>query len=386
MASLYLHIPFCEKKCIYCDFYSIESLSSIDAFLRALETEITSYAEYGKRETFETIFFGGGTPSLLSPETIGRLLDLLHRTYTVTDTAEITLETNPGTVDSAKLAGYKSAGINRLSFGVQSFHQKDLGFLSRIHTVQEARDAVAWAKEAGFKNVNIDLIYALPGQTHDEWKDNLDQAMALGTQHISAYNLIVEDGTPLARMVHSKQVSPAPTETEAEMYEMTMEYLASHGFVHYEVSNYALPGCESQHNSNYWNHTNYLGFGPSAHSFWQNRRWWNIANIQTYNNKLNERILPLAGEETLTAEQLLEEEIMLNARCGKIDLGSMADKHGIEIEHSGTLDFVRAMESEGLVTFETATLYTLTPKGFLVCEEISERLIRNLAAATAHAA
>ncbi|HLX11414.1 MAG TPA: radical SAM family heme chaperone HemW [Bacteroidota bacterium] len=384
MASLYLHIPFCEKKCIYCDFYSVEHLQSMDAFVASLKKEIELYAEYGKRDPVETIFFGGGTPSLLPPKTVGEILNLLAGKFTINKDAEITLEANPGTVDKQKLFDLKAAGLNRISFGVQSFHKSDLEFLSRIHTADEATEAVAWAQQVGFTNINIDLIYALPNQTMAQWEENLRRAISLGTQHLSAYNLIVEEGTPLARMVRAKQVSPLPTDTEAEMYEFTMEYLGARGFDHYEVSNYSLPGFESRHNSNYWNHTNYIGFGPSAHSFWNDRRWWNIANIQSYCQHIEKGETPVAGDEHLSGSQLFEEAVMLDARCGKVDLRSLEERYGAEIEPIAEL--CDSIATDGLATKISATMYTLTPRGYLLCDEISERIIREKAHTKLHAA
>ena len=218
------------------------------------------YKSYSENERFETIFFGGGTPSLLAPEEIADILQHLAKTFTVQPEAEITLETNPGTVDRKKLEGFRRAGINRLSFGVQSFFDEDLKFLTRIHSASQAREAVRFAQEAGFNNISVDLIFALPNQTLSRWEENLRFALELNPQHISAYGLIIERGTPLFRMVDAKIVSPQPVETEAAMYEMTMGYLHAAGFEHYEVSNYAKPGFRSVHNCNYWNHSHYIGF------------------------------------------------------------------------------------------------------------------------------
>lgn len=375
MPGLYIHVPFCERKCIYCDFYSMENLSPMDDFIDALRREIGLYAEHGKGEEVETIFFGGGTPSLLPPATIGGILTLLHSTFHIRPDAEITMEANPGTVDRVKLKEYRDAGVNRMSFGVQSFFEEDLKFLGRIHTVDEAYAAFDDARTAGFTNLGIDLIYALPHQTPERWKENLKKVVTLGVPHISAYSLIIEENTPLIRMVRSGQVSPLPAETEAAMYEQTMKFLAENGFGHYEVSNYSRPGWESRHNRNYWNHSNYLGFGPSAHSFWNGRRWWNFANLSTYINKLQGGIEPLAGEETLSREELFEEAIMLGFRSGGIDTEEIRIKYGVNLIRSGRINIIDELVTAGLAV-QWDHRITLTDKGYLLCDEISERVVR----------
>ena len=371
MSSLYLHIPFCEHKCIYCDFYSIEALDPMESFLTALREEIGMYGHY--KSSFETIFFGGGTPSLLSPATIGELIGLLKGTFDVEKDAEITLEANPGTVDERKLAGYREAGINRLSFGVQSFHDDDLKFLTRIHSSSQAREVIRTAERAGFENTNLDLIFALPGQTMERWRRNLEEGVALGTKHISAYSLIVEKNTPLHRMVNAGEVATLPIGIEAEMYSMTMEFLAARGFVHYEVSNYAKPGYHSRHNCNYWNHANYLGFGPSAHSYWGGKRWWNFSNIRGYAEKIALREYPVAEAEELTRDQLFDETVMLGLRSGGVDIARLREEFGVDLpEMCGSV--LSGLVEEGLATVESQTL-RLTDKGFLLCDEITQRLL-----------
>ena len=272
MPGVYIHVPFCERKCVYCDFYSIEDHSSFDAFVDAVVAEIGSFAEEARGTRFGTIFFGGGTPSLLAPNQLAKILDELRKGYSIENDAEVTLEANPGTISAESLSAYRSLGINRLSIGVQSFHNDELKFLGRIHNADEARRSVSDARRAGFSNISIDLILALPGQTIDKLEISLAEAVALDPKHISAYTLIVEKGTPLYRLVQSRQVAPLPSEAEAELYAFSMDYLIDRGFEHYEVSNYARPGFRSRHNSGYWDHSPYLGFGPSAHSFWKGKR------------------------------------------------------------------------------------------------------------------
>ncbi len=379
MAGIYIHIPFCEHKCIYCDFYSVESLGQVDRFLRALRSEIALAASAGMSERIGTIYFGGGTPSLLSAEQVGRILQDIRATYRVDADAEITLEANPGTVETRKLGGFRQAGINRVSFGVQSFKEEDLRFLTRIHSSEEARRSVRAARSVGFENVSIDLIFALPGQTMAGWKENLVEAVGLEPQHISAYSLLVERGTPLARMVAAREVRPQKIEAEAAMYEMTMEFLRGAGYDHYEVSNYALPGFRSRHNSNYWNHTTYLGFGPSAHSFQSGRRWWNVSGITQYCVMLEEGRIPLVGEEQLTPGALLDEAVMLGLRCGEIDLTLLKKLHGVDLL-VGNHRVVDEMLRQDLAVLDDRLL-RLTPKGFLLCDAISERLLAGIPSA-----
>ena len=377
MASLYLHIPFCEHKCIYCDFYSIESLDPMEAFVAALKKEIGMYASHAL-EPFETVFFGGGTPSLLSPVAVGEILGLLYSTFEISPGAELTLEANPGTVDLRKLQDLRSAGINRLSFGVQSFHEDDLKFLTRIHSADQARASVAMARLAGFENLSLDLIFSLPAQTLERWDANLKSAIELGPEHISCYSLIVEKGTPLARMVESRQVSPLPVETDARLYEHTMEVLERAGYEQYEISNFARPGLRSRHNSNYWNHANYLGFGPSAHSYWNRRRWWNISNLRTYFERIEAGESPLSGEETLTDGQLLDEEVMLGLRSGGIDLARLDQRYGARI-HEENSEEIRRLGAEGLARLD-GSFFRLTRKGYLICDEISGTLLSRVRA------
>ena len=328
MASLYLHIPFCEHKCIYCDFYSIALTESqgehhmpISRFLPALEEEINLRAHDPRfQESIETIFFGGGTPSLLQPSELEKILNLLSSRFSIQADAEITLETNPGTVDTEKLNAFRSAGINRISIGIQSFYDDDLKFLTRIHTASEAKKCVRDASAAGFENISLDLIFSLPHQTLQRWKSNLEQAVELQPTHVACYSLIIRPGTPLFHMVKSNQVVPLGDDTDAELYECTIDFLTSRGYEQYEVSNFARTNFKCRHNLNYWNHSPYLGFRPSAHSFWKNERWWNISDITAYTKKLDEHTFPLDGGEHLTDIQLMEETIFLGLRSDGIDL------------------------------------------------------------------
>jgi oxygen-independent coproporphyrinogen III oxidase len=379
MASLYLHIPYCEKKCVYCDFYSIENMNSMDLFLISLEKEIAMAAgQYEHRETFETIFFGGGTPSLLPPSTLERILNALHKHYKIDSGVEVTVETNPGTVDVEKLRGYRSLGVNRLSIGIQSFHPDELKFLSRIHTAEEATACVENAYLAGFDNVSVDLIFSLPNQTLDRWKENLRQAIVLQPKHISAYSLIVEEHTPLFSMVQNGTVKPLPEEKDTAMYETTLATMAENGFSQYEVSNFAKLGFESRHNKNYWNHSNYLGFGPSAHSFWKDhatggRRWWNARSIAHYCDAIGKGSFPVVGSETVDRETMFSEAVFLGLRTGELSVTTLQQLYGVDML-SARGEKLKLFSDEELLHIKDRRIM-LTRKGFMVCDSIAESLL-----------
>ena len=373
MAGLYVHIPFCEKKCIYCDFYSIESFRDYERFLSALHGEIDLRARLlaGKRR-FHSMFFGGGTPSLLTDVQLGGIIEALHQRFDFDPQIEVTVECNPGTVTVEKLRGYRAAGVNRLSFGVQSFHADDLQFLSRIHSAEEAEQAVGMAHAAGIKNVNVDLMFSLPGQTPERWKHNLERARALGTTHLSCYSLTVEQGTPLARMVERGMVGMPPDESDAALFELTMETLVDWGFRQYEVSNYAIPGYESRHNLTYWRHEDYLGFGPSAHSTMSGRRWWNASSLERYLSLLDAHTLPETGGEFLSPATLRSEYIFLRLRSEGIDLPDFTRRFGSDL-HSDNRAFIDRCLAEGILVLDKNRL-SLTRKGLVVCDEICAEL------------
>jgi oxygen-independent coproporphyrinogen III oxidase len=373
MPGLYLHIPFCDTKCIYCDFYSIESDGKHERFLAQLHAEIARQAELiVAPSSFHSIFFGGGTPSLLDEQQIHGLLDALHKRFPVASDAEITMECNPGTVHVEKLRGYRAAGVNRLSFGVQSFHEDDLRFLSRIHSVAQAEAAIGDAHTAGFDNVNLDLMFSLPGQTPERWMHNLERARALGTTHLSCYSLTVEQGTPLANMVRRGTVAMPLDESDATLFELTMDTLAGWGFRQYEVSNYALPGYECRHNLTYWRHEDYLGFGPSAHSTWNGRRWWNVSSVHTYGAAIQSGALPEAGGELLTPGLRREEFIYLRLRSEGIDLAEFRRLFGSDLAEDNRAFVIRCLEADLLM--QQGNMLHLTRKGMLVCDEICAEL------------
>lgn len=380
MSGIYLHIPFCERKCIYCDFYSIEDLNLMDDFVRFLLKEIDIFrveSDFVDDVCFDTIYFGGGTPSLLKPGQIERILNELHKHFKISANSEITIETNPGTVDRGKLIEFRIAGVNRVSFGVQSFFDDDLKFLGRIHTVDDAVSCVRFAFESGIYNVNIDLIFGLPGQTLEMWRSNLFKAVDLGVPHISAYNLIVERGTPLYELVKTEKVSLPSEDDQAKFYETTIEVLEDAGYVHYEVSNFARNGFECRHNLKYWQYENYLGFGPSAHSFWENRRWWNVASLNKYLNSVNFGKLPIANFEILNEEKMIEEFVYLGLRSTGVDFKKFKERFGFDFTDGEIIDEIKEYEKIGLIKVDEHGI-RLTRKGFMVCDEIAVNLISKI--------
>jgi oxygen-independent coproporphyrinogen-3 oxidase len=380
MSGIYIHIPFCERKCIYCDFYSVENLNLIDRFTESLLKEIEIFsieADFFNDSIFDTIYFGGGTPSLLEPAQIEKILNKLSQSFKISSNPEITLETNPGTVDKRKLLEFKNLGVNRISFGVQSFFDDDLKFLGRIHTGEDAFKCVNDSFEVGFENVSIDLIFGLPGQTVEKWLENLKFAVSLNVPHISAYNLIVERGTPLHELFSLGKVEIPEDEIQAQLYERTIDFLENAGYVHYEVSNYAFEGFECRHNLKYWQYENYIGFGPSAHSFWINKRWWNFANLNKYINALDLGKIPVANFEILDEEKMIEEFIYLGLRSKGINVARFKGKFGFEFVDGDIKDEIEELERAGYITIEDDFI-KLTPKGFLLCDEIVLRLISKI--------
>lgn len=327
-AALYIHIPFCEKRCVYCDFYTVAGVESrLPDYIKALKKEMALRATeaFWQRQRFATIFFGGGTPSLLAPPEIAEILDTVFSSFYFEEHPEITLEANPGTITSAQLARYRAAGINRLSLGIQSLHADELERLDRIHTPQQAIDAVVMARHAGFDNINMDFIFALPQQTLSQWQDNLAQAVELRPTHISAYNLTIEPGTPLDVKIRKGEIQPLSEEAERAFYQFTIDFLEQHGWQQYEVSNFAKPGYEARHNIKYWDGSAYLGLGASAHSYDGKRRFWNVANLRKYLEALAADRCPEDNAEPLTQQQKIFETAFLGLRQRRgVDLAAFA--------------------------------------------------------------
>lgn len=335
-AGLYVHIPFCLTKCPYCDFFSVTDLSLVDGFLEALDREAALYSPHsGPFETFDTLYIGGGTPTILSSAHMARLLSRLRSSFNFDPFCEVTVEANPDDVTIEKLQGLRAEGVNRLSIGVQSFRDKDLVFLKRRHSAKAARKAIESALEAGFENLSIDLIYALPGQPKRSWLACLEQATAYPITHLSCYELTIEERTPFGSMRKEGNLKAATEGKGRDLFLLTSEFLEDKGFVHYEISNHArvtqascsfsspsyplyskvAPGARvAVHNTKYWTHVPYLGLGPSAHSFGGKTRWWNFRSVNEYCESLLQGKRPTAGHEDLTADQLRLERLYLGFR------------------------------------------------------------------------
>lgn len=317
--GLYVHVPFCGSKCLYCDFYSETGLSIIPAWLKALGQEMLLYR--GLFPAFDTLYVGGGTPTVLDEGQLRRLFEMAYRSFAFTDDPEITVEANPNDITAGKLALLRECGVNRLSLGVQSFTERDLVFLKRRHTVGEAIRALELIRANGFTNLSVDLIYGIPGQTVEEWIETLEHAVAFSPEHLSCYQLTAAAGTALREMERHGLIG-MPDEAEGEsLFMATAQHLEKAGYLHYEISNYALgEGNVSRHNSKYWQHVPYLGLGPSAHSFRDGRRWWNCRSVADYCRVLEQGSSPVSGEEMLTPEQRELEALYLGLRTiGGVD-------------------------------------------------------------------
>ncbi|MGE5257125.1 MAG: radical SAM family heme chaperone HemW [Hyphomicrobiales bacterium] len=378
-AGIYAHIPFCVRKCVYCDFYSVSDLTLKPVFLKALSLEIAA-VDPGPL-VFDTIYIGGGTPSVLEPAEVEGIIEGLMSKFQFVEPVEVTLEANPGAVDEAKLRGFRSAGVNRLNIGVQSFQDKNLDTLGRIHSARQAHEALLSARRSGFEAVGLDLMYGLPGQTWADWLADLESALAFRPEHLACYMLTVEPETPLAADQRLGLFQPAPEAEVAELFLATSEFLSGRGFLHYEVSNFARcetdgcsAACISRHNSKYWTHAPYLGFGPSAHSFQPPRRFWNHRDVKRYLDDLSAGRQPLAGEEVLTAEQEMTEVIMLGLRTATgIDLLSFKRRFGVDfMEARGRT--VADLQSQGLLTLDSKRC-TPTRRGLLYLNTITAALI-----------
>lgn len=313
MSGIYIHIPFCKKACHYCNFHFSTSLRLKDELLDALCKEIEIRKEFLDKETIDTIYLGGGTPSILDERDLDKIFETIYKIYSINDNAEITLEANPDDINRSSLKAYKDIGINRLSIGIQSFFDTDLQWMNRAHTAHEAYDSVWLSQEAGFENITIDLIYGCPTTTNNMWLENIQKSLSLNLPHISAYCLTVEEKTALHHFIAKNKV-PAPDQDSAvAQFEFLVKSLTAHGYLHYEISNFAKPGYISVHNSNYWKGHHYIGIGPSAHSYDGIKRCWNVANNKKYidaiqNDNYNPEI------EVLTPEMNYNEYIMTSLR------------------------------------------------------------------------
>jgi putative oxygen-independent coproporphyrinogen III oxidase len=314
--SLYIHIPFCKSRCIYCDFFSSTLLHLREQLTAAICGEIILRRNYLCDNKINTIYFGGGTPSLLQHDDFEKIFETINKNFLIQNNAEITLEANPDDLNSEFFEMIKNFPVNRLSIGIQSFNNDFLKILNRRHTAQQAVDAVKNAQNNGFQNISIDLIYGLPNQSFDLWKNDLKTAFSLGVQHISAYGLTIEKSTKLWQMRENNEIKPVSDDLMLKMYEYTENEANKHDFEHYEISNYALPGFRSKHNSAYWKMQKYLGAGPSAHSFDGISRQWNTASVEDYIDAIKTG-KTFFEKETLTTTDKFNDYIMVSLRTAE---------------------------------------------------------------------
>jgi oxygen-independent coproporphyrinogen-3 oxidase len=331
MAGIYIHIPFCKKLCFYCDFYHVISTGDNSAIVNALVREASLRKDYIANETVSTIYLGGGTPSVLSVAELGTILDQLRICYNTDPDCELTVELNPDDVTPAYLEGLKKLNINRISIGVQSWRDADLKLLNRRHDSAQAERALRESLEAGFENISIDLIYGIPGMSLEEWGSILDFTFSFGIKHLSAYHLTFEAGTVFGKMLEKGLISEIDEEESVALFNLLIEKAEAAGFVHYEISNFGKPGYFSIHNSNYWKQVNYIGLGPSAHSFNGYSRQWNVRDLKGYIKSVS------SGKRFYE-----QEDLGLKARFNEYVMTSLRTMWGID------LDYVeRTFEKEG---------------------------------------
>lgn len=340
MAGIYVHIPFCKSRCAYCDFYSSTKTEHIDNLIEAECTELKIRAG-ANHEVIETIYLGGGTPSLLNISQLSQILNTIHQNYSVAEDAEITLEANPDDVSKDKILDYVKLGINRISLGIQSFDDKILEFLSRRHNASKAEQVVQEIYDSGIENISIDVIYGIPQMSAESWQMSLEKALMLPVKHISAYHLTIEEGTPLSHLVKEKSITEVTEETSILHFRMLRETLLNKNFEHYEVSNFSLPGWNSKHNSSYWSGKKYIGIGPSAHSFDSSTRRWNTSSLYNYINCINNARY-YYEEEHLSTQDKFNEYLITRLRTnigGYFNELSSIDKNIFEIWYRNYLRF-----------------------------------------------
>ena len=373
MAGIYIHIPFCRQACHYCNFHFTTSVHYKNDFIAALLKEISIQKDYLENEPVETVYFGGGTPSLLNIEDLLLIIEKIKSVFSISPGTEITLEANPDDITEQKLLEWKKIGINRLSIGIQSFFEEDLKWMNRAHTAQQAIDNLQLAKKY-FDNITIDLIYGTPQLTNEKWKQNVETAISLNIPHLSCYALTVEPKTPLDKMIQEHKIEAINPDKQSEQFLLLMQWLGDAGYEHYEISNFAKTGWRSRHNSSYWStgaggqRKKYLGLGPSAHSFNGTERRWNVSNNNIYTTSINKDIIPFEKEE-LTATQKLNEYIMTSLRTIEgLKLDNIENPESLKLQSES-----KKYIDSGLMKLENNSLI-LTRKGKLLADGIAAGL------------
>ena len=370
--GIYIHIPFCQVKCGYCDFYSETSYELKEQFLQALTKEIQAYKELiSETEYFDTLYIGGGTPSVLETHELENILNSIKNTFRFNYDSEITIEINPGTIGYSELEQYYRSGFSRLNIGIQSFHDHELQLLGRIHNSDQAKCCILDAREAGFNSINIDLIYAIHNQTMDDWMYSMEAGIQFSPEHISVYNLIYEESTPFYQKLKSNEFVKQDNEQEALFFSETNAFLTQAGYQQYEISNYANSALNvSRHNYKYWHHTPYISFGPSAHSFWNNKRWSNVRSIKKYITMIEDGKMPVDFEEVIDENKMIDEFMMLRLRTTNgINLEDYYNKFNkiFANEHASVIDQLISKK----FAINEDDHFKLTFKGLMICDEIS---------------
>ncbi|HCM76745.1 MAG TPA: coproporphyrinogen III oxidase [Cytophagales bacterium] len=369
MPGLYFHIPFCKQACHYCDFHFSTNLSRISDLVDAIVKELLLQKEYLADKKINSIYFGGGTPSILEQQHLDKIFEQIHNLYKLDTSCEITLEANPDDLTKTKVAALIKSGINRLSIGIQSFDDPVLKFLNRAHNAEMALSALDNVRNAGFKNISLDLIYAIPGQDHDAVKKNIEMAMRFTPEHLSAYSLTIEPKTVFGNWSLKDKLTPVDEAINAEQFEIISSHLIGYGYEHYEISNYCKPEYYSKHNSSYWKQEPYLGIGPSAHSYNKESRQFNISNNASYLKSIAQNKVPYQ-RETLTRENMINEFVFTTLRTiWGCDLNKLQDEYQFNL-HDHRKKYLEELMANELVTLNNQVL-RLTQKGKLLADQIS---------------
>ena len=373
MAGIYIHIPFCKRRCIYCDFFSTTQSEKKAEYVHALVRELEMRKDYVGDEEIETIYLGGGTPSQLSQEELEEIFAYIYKVYKVAPDAEITLEANPDDLTPEYVSMLRTLPVNRISMGIQTFQEETLKLLHRRHTARQAIEAFRRCREAGFQNISIDLMYGLPGETLETWEQDLQQAVDLHPEHISAYHLIYEEGTTLWNLREQNKVEEAEEELSLTLFKTLIERLTKAGYQHYEISNFCLPGLHSRHNSSYWTGKKYLGCGPSAHSFDGISRQWNVSSLEKYLEGIRSNQLDFELENLDLYTRYNDFVITSIRTCWGMSLAQLRTTYG-ETLYNYCLRMAKPHIEQGVLEIKEDTL-KLTPQGIFISDGIMSDLL-----------
>jgi len=371
--GIYIHIPFCAQKCAYCDFYSVTDTQAMREYTLALTSHIRAKKALGKNRTVDSIYIGGGTPSLLPAAYMEKILETVYDVFNVSDKAEISMEANPGTLDSGKLAAYRAMGINRLSIGLQSAHNDELSMLSRIHTIEEFENSFMLARMEGFDNINVDIIYALPNQTKASLASTLDFVISMAPEHISFYGLKIEENTPFGKNPEIQKALP-DEDAQYEMYMDSCKALDEHGYIQYEISNFSKKDCACRHNIKYWTCDDYIGFGPAAYSFYGNSIYSYVKDVERYISCFDDEQAILDSEEKLTAQQIATQYVMLRFRLrAGINTAEYARRFGEDFEEKYGTKLERFLKEKYII--RTTGGYRLSRRGMMISNYILSEIL-----------